>query len=85
MIIAWQWYTVNGHAVARDGEENNKPGLRQTEWSGPAISSCQDQSFRASDGRVTVEQERNHPYQTTKCSRYEFSQDYRPPTSACDQ
>jgi hypothetical protein len=50
MAIAWQWYTINEHVVARDSEENNKPGLRHAERSGPAISSCQDQSFRASDG-----------------------------------
>jgi hypothetical protein len=31
MTIAWQWYTINQHVVARDSEENNKPGPRQAE------------------------------------------------------
>jgi hypothetical protein len=48
MTIAWQWYTINERVVARDGDGIYGP--RQAEWSGPAISSCQGRSFRASDG-----------------------------------
>jgi hypothetical protein len=72
-------------SLQETARKTTNPGRGRPDEAAPPFRHAKAKAFMPLMALSAVEQARNHPYQTTECSRYEFSQGFPPPASAYNQ